>query len=71
MVNAVERNKSGRWEGHLWTGRRGGKEEGERRRGVGGREKGGGKEGRRERVKGGNLRTVVSHLVLPSMAVSN
>ena len=29
MVNAVERNKSGRWEGHLWTGRRGGKEEGE------------------------------------------
>ena len=53
MVDAVGRNRSGRWEDHLWTGRDRGEREGEKK----------GKRGRRERGRrkeGGILRNMVT-----------
>lgn len=42
MVDAVGRNRSGRWEDHLWTGRDRGEREGEKK----------GKRGRRKKREG-------------------
>ena len=62
LVDAVGRNRSERWEDHLWTGRDRGEREGEKK-GKRGRRKGRGGEGRRERgrrKKGGILRNMVT-----------